>query len=224
MSDNRRIHAHRDNVLMAFTADQVAGLSGMSRGRLRYWEQTGTFQPTYVETHETGPYRRIYSFRDLVNLRAMARLRLEFDVELQELRNVTTYLKKHRDVPWSELAVRVYGKHLVFRDPETGQWMSAKPVGQLVFELAFADVRNESEREARRLMRRSEDQYGEISRNRNVMSNRWVFAGTRIPVDAVLAFHHKGYDRSHILAEYPSLVNEDINAALAFKEQHAAIA
>jgi uncharacterized protein (DUF433 family) len=224
MSDNSNMPPHRDNVLMAFTADQVARLSGITRSRLRYWEQTGTFWPTYVETHETGPYRRIYSFQDLVNLRAMARLRLDFDVELQELRNVTGYLRDHQDTPWSELAVRVYGKHLVFRDPATGQWMSAKPVGQLTFELAFVDVRNESERDARRLMRRSEDQHGKLSKNRNVTSNRWVFAGTRIPVDAVLAFLHEGYRRDQILAQYPTLVNEDIDAALTFEEQHAAIA
>src|SRR5699024_2162901 len=169
-----------------FTTDQVAKLAGISRGRLRYWEKTGTFQPTYVEAPDSGPFRRIYSFQDLVNLRALARLRIDFGVELEELRNVTTYLHDHRDTPWSELAVRVYGNHLVFRDPESEQWMSAKPVGQLAFEMEFIDVRNESEREARRLMRRSEDQYGAITRNRNVMSNRFVFAGTRIPVETVL--------------------------------------
>jgi len=224
MNDHKSITAHPKNLLMAFTAEQVARLSGISRGRLRYWEQTGTFQPTYVETHEDGPYRRIYSFQDLVNLRAMAKLRLDFDVELQELRNVTAYLKDHQNIPWSRLAVRVYGKHLVFRDPETGQWMSANPMGQLTFELEFEDVRNESERDARRLMERPAAHYGQIIRNRNVMSNQWVFEGTRIPVNAVLAYLHKGYDPDHILAEYPSLVSEDIDAAMVFEEQHTVIA
>jgi uncharacterized protein (DUF433 family) len=207
---------------MAFTTDQVARLAGVSRGRLRYWETTGTFQPTYVEAPDTGPYRRIYSFQDLVNLRAMARLRVDFSVPLHELRNVTHYLRKHQETPWSELAVRVYGNHLVFRDPDSGQWMTADPMGQMTFELAFEDVRNESERDARALLRRPQSQYGTIARNRNVMSNRWVFAGTRIPVDAVLAFHHQGYGRDRILTEYPSLVDEDIDAALVFEERHAA--
>ena len=213
---------HRDTVMMAFTTDQVARLAGISRGRLRYWQQTETFEPTYVEAPDTGPYRRIYSFRDLVNLRAMARLRIDFDVPLHELRNVTRYLRDHREIPWSELAVRVYGNHLVFRDPDSGQWMTADPMRQMTFELAFEDVRTESERDARALLRRPVDQYGQITRNRNVMSNRWVFAGTRIPVDAVLAFRHEGYSRERILAEYPTLVSEDIDAALAFEERHAA--
>lgn len=222
MSAMTASQSHRDTVTMAFTTDQVARLAGISRGRLRYWERTETFLPTYVEAPDTGPYRRIYSFQDLVNLRAIARLRVDFDVPLHELRNVTRYLRDHRDVPWSLLAVRVYGNHLVFRDPGSGQWMMAEPMGQLTFEMAFDDVRNESERDARALMRRSVDQHGQIIRNRNVMSNRWVFAGTRIPVAAVLAFHHEGYGRERILAEYPTLVGDDIDAALAFEERHAA--
>lgn len=36
-----------------------------------------------------------------------------------------------------------------------------------------------------------EDEAGEISRNGNVMSNRLVFAGTRISFDAVPAFHQR---------------------------------
>lgn len=215
---------HHDNVLMIFTTDQVARLAGISRGRLRYWEKTGTFEPTYIDSPYPGPYTRIYSFQDLVNLRAIARLRVDFGIELDELRNVTTYLRDHRDTPWSELAVRVYGTHLVFRDPESGQWISAKPIGQLTFEMEFLNVRNESEREARRLMRRSEDQYGVISRNRNVMSNRPVFAGTRIPVETVIRFYRAGYDRAEILDQYPTLVDADIDAALAFEEQHVATA
>jgi len=222
MTDNPRATPHRDSVTMAFTTDQVARLAGISRGRLRYWERTGTFEPTYVEARDSGPYRRIYSFQDLVNLRAIARLRVDFDVPLSELRSVTRYLREHRDSPWSELAVRVYGNHLVFRDPASGQWMTADPMGQLTFELAFEDVRNESERDARRLLNRSPEQHGQIKRNRNVMSNRWVFAGTRIPVYAVLDFHHAGYDRTRILAEYPTLSSEDIDAALVFAERHAA--
>jgi uncharacterized protein (DUF433 family) len=221
MSETSHGFTHRDNVLMAFTTDQVSRLAGISRRRLRYWEETGTFQAEYVEIRDSGPYRRIYSFQDLVNLRAIARLRVEFNVELDELRNVTTYLRSHPDTPWSELAVRVYDTHLVFRDPATGEWMTASPLGQLVFELAFEDVRNESERDARRLMERSPDQYGKITRNRNIMSNRWVFDGTRIPVDVVIAFHDRGYSRDDIRAEYPTLANEDIDAALAFWQQHA---
>lgn len=204
---------------MAFTAEQVSRLSGISQDRLRYWEKTETFEPSYVEKRDTGPYRRIYSFQDLVNLRAIARLRVRFDVPLQELRNVTSYLRNHQDTPWSQLAVRVYGQHLVFRDPGTGQWMTANPPGQLTFELQFTEIREESEREARKLMQRSASQYGKLSRHRDVMSNKWVIAGTRIPVEAIVSFHREEYTAEQILAEYPTLVAADVDAALEFFEE-----
>lgn len=88
--------------------------------------------------------------------------------------------------------------------------------------MEFVDIRNESEREARRLMRRSADHHGHITRNRNVMSNRHVFAGTRIPVETALGFLRAGYGRGEILDQYPTLVPADIDAALAFEGQHTA--
>ena len=224
MSSTTPIHLHQDGILMAFTAEQVSRLSGISPDRLRYWEKTETFEPFYVEQRKSGPFRKIYSFQDLVNLRAIARLRTSFGVPLKELRNVTAYLRNHRDTPWSRLAVRVYGRHLVFRDPMTNQWMVADPTGQLSFELEFADIREESEQEARKLMRRSPAHYGQVTKNRNVMSNQWVVAGTRIPVAAVVSFHREGYSKEQILAEYPTLVGEDIDAAIKFEEQTEATA
>ncbi len=219
-----RKQPHDDKIVMAFTAEQMARLSGILPGRLRYWEESGAFAPSYIEERSTGPFRRIYSFQDLVSLRAIARLRLSFGVSLKELRNVTDYLRDHGDVPWSRLAVRVYGRHLVFRDPDTCQWMAADPAGQFVFELEFADVREESEREAREFMKRSPVHHGKVTRSRNVMSNEWVLSGTRIPVAAVISFHHAGYTKDQILAEYPTLVAEDIAAAIAFEEQDQVVA
>lgn len=154
-----------------------------------------------------------------MNLRAIARLRTAFNVPLDELHSVTLYLRDYSDVAWSRLAVRVYGHHLVFRDPATNKWMAAAPAGQLSLELEFADVREESEREARRLMRRSSEHYGKVSRNRNVMSRQWVISGTRIPVSAILSFHEEGYTKADILKEYATLVEADIDAAIAFEEQ-----
>lgn len=215
---------HQDNVLMAFTTEQVARLAGITQDRLRYWEKSDVFEPTYVEKRESGPFRRIYSFQDLVNLRAIAELRVRHNVPLNEVRNVSAYLRDYRDTPWSRLAVRVYGRRLVFRDPRTGAWMAATPKGQLTFELELAVVREASERDARRLMRRAPDHYGKLSKSRNVMSNQWVISGTRIPVSAILSFHGAGYTNAEVLEEYPTLVEADIDAAIAFEEHPQASA
>lgn len=219
MSASLHTQSHQDNVLMAFTSEQMARLAGITQGRLRYWEKSDVFEPTYIEKRESGPFRRIYSFQDLVNLRAIAELRVQHKIPLHEVRNVTAYLRDYRDTPWSRLAVRVYGRHLVFRDPKTGTWMTANPKGQLTFEMEFAAVREASERDARQLMRRTPDHYGKLSRKRNVMSNQWVISGTRIPVSAILSFHEDGYTKAEILEEYPTLVEADVDAAITFEEQ-----
>jgi uncharacterized protein (DUF433 family) len=52
------------------------------------------------------------------------------------------------------------------------------------------------------------------------VAGRWEVPGE---VEAVRSFHHQeGYGRDQILAEYPSLVDADIDAALAFEERCAA--
>lgn len=210
------------SVLMAFTAQQLARLSRISERRIRYWEKTGVFRPDYIEKRERGPFRKIYSFRDLVSLRTLGLLRDRFDIQLDELRQASAYLHEHTEAPWSKLALRVYGSHLAFRDPNTNEWMTAAPVGQLLLTLEMSEVSRESETEARRSMERLPDHYGKIARNRNVMSNAWVVSGTRIPVEAILSLKDDGLSTEEIIEQYPSLVAADIEAAiLHVAEQHA---
>jgi uncharacterized protein (DUF433 family) len=47
-----------------------------------------------------------------------------------------------------------------------------------------------------------------------------VFAGTRVPVDSVLASLRKGIDRKRILDAYPSLTNEHLDAASVYVDVH----
>lgn len=212
------------SVLMAFTAQQIARLAGISLRQLRYWEQTDVFHPSYVEKRETGPFRRIYSYRDVVTLRTLARLRNDHSVSLHELRSVSAYIRGSSNAPWTNLAIRAYGNHIVFRDPKTGEWMSANPVGQLTWELELAEVGKESEREARKLMTRSAEHFGVITHNRYIMSNAWVISGTRIPVEAIVSLHNSGLSVAEIIEQYPSLVPEDVNAALDHAAQERSIA
>jgi uncharacterized protein (DUF433 family) len=45
-----------------------------------------------------------------------------------------------------------------------------------------------------------------------------VFAGTRVPVDTVVASLKKGIDRNRILGAYPSLTDEHLDAARVYSE------
>jgi DNA-binding transcriptional MerR regulator len=85
-----------------FTADQVCSLCGISARQLGYWNRTGFFKPRLAEG-ERRPFNRIYSFRDVVGLRTIGRLRNQYHVPLADLRRISDELKKTPDADWSRL-------------------------------------------------------------------------------------------------------------------------
>ena len=64
-----------------------------------------------------------------------------------------------------------------------------------------------------KLARRPE-QFGQVTRHRNVAHNRPVVAGTRIQVASIKAFNDEGYTVEQIIEEYPSLTSKDVEAVL----------
>src|SRR5262245_2436479 len=92
---------------MFFTTQQVQRLAGVSLRMLRYWEQTDVFSATYIDERTRVPYRRIYTFRDLVSLRTLAVLRRKYRVRLDELRKAGQFLRQRYDAPWAELTFGV---------------------------------------------------------------------------------------------------------------------
>jgi uncharacterized protein (DUF433 family) len=199
---------------LAFTGRQVEQLTGLSERVLRYWEQTGVFRATYVDDRPRRPYRRIFSFRDVVSLRTLAMLRREYRVELDELRRVGQYLSRFHEAPWAELRFRVAGRHVAFRDPETGEWVSGKPLGQRFVAFDLEEVRRTAEADAGELGRRRPEEIGQIVRHRHVVQNSWVVAGTRVPTSAIWNFHEAGFGLDRILQAYPRLTEEDVCRAL----------
>src|SRR5689334_7967186 len=89
---------------LAFSPDQVKAVSGLSTRQLRYWKDTGCFVPEYASRR--GP-AQIYSFRDVVGLYTVARLRKEYRFSLQELRPIGEYLHSHSSSPWASLGFYV---------------------------------------------------------------------------------------------------------------------
>jgi len=55
-----------------------------------------------------------------------------------------------------------------------------------------------------------------IQINPKVMIGKPVIKGTRIPVDLILKMLSQGISTEEILKEYPPLIREDIQAALAY--------
>jgi DNA-binding transcriptional MerR regulator len=202
------------SALLAFTTDHVQRLTGLSPRVLRYWEQTGVFRASYVGDHAGRPYRRLYTFRDVVSLRTLVLLRRQHRVDLDELRKVGRFLAEHADVPWAALRFRLAGRHVVFDDPEAGVPVTSKPLRQSVIPIELAEIARETEADAVRLRERLPEDVGRVTRHRYVNHNAWVIAGTRIPTSAIWTFHEAGYSTDAIIREYPQLRPCDVAAAI----------
>jgi uncharacterized protein (DUF433 family) len=209
----------QNSVISAFTEDHVERLTGISVHRLRYWDRTGFFRPSYGAENRRNPYSRIYSFMDVAALRVLSVLITQHNVPLQHLRQVSADLGAMDNSAWSRTTLYVFGKTVVFeedsRKVEAGS-------GQYVIGIPLEKIVSDTRRDVKVLSTRTDDQIGHIARHRFVSHNSPVVAGTRIPVTAIRHFAEDGYSVKQIMAEYPTLTEADIKAALEFEENKAA--
>jgi len=208
--------------LMAFTADNVCRLTGLSARQLGYWDKTGFFSPELLDDYKRRAFGRIYSFRDVVGLRTIAQLRNEHRIPLQELRRVGEWLLAHHETPWSSLRFALSGCRVVFADPVSGQYIEPRGAGQVVIEINLEPIATDMQRAAAGLRERTQEQIGKVTRNRYVVHNAWVVAGTRIPTAAIWSFHHAGRTVDQIIHEYPKLTTADVEAAIKHESERYA--
>jgi hypothetical protein len=178
---------------------------------LAYWEQTDVYYPSYEDDKPHRPYRRIYSFSDVVSLRTLATLRRKHNVKLDELRKTGQYLRHFDSAPWTR-RFWVQGGRVLFQHPSTAEIVDR--VGQTTYVFDVEQMRREIEVETERWNERDPGDIGQLARHRHVQRNQWVIKGTRIPTSAVWSFHLAGYDVSGIIREYPSLTVQDVESAL----------
>jgi uncharacterized protein (DUF433 family) len=209
-----------NTVVAAFSADQVAKLTGLTMRQLAYWDETGFFKPQHAAENRRSPYSRIYSFNDIVGLRTISVLKNGQGVSMKHLKETAARLSRYTKRPWSDVKLSVWNKEVTWIDPDIGVPASVVSGQGVLFELI--SVIEDMKRETERLRKRSSDEIGKVVRKRNIAQNRPVFAGTRVPVSAVLSFSEAGYSVDDILKEYPSLTREDIDAALREKAARTA--
>jgi len=204
-------------VVSAFTEDQVARLTGISLGQLRYWDRTDFFRPALGYENRRAAHSRIYSFRDIVCLKVVNAIRNDANVPLPRLRAAKEKLRHLGDDLWAKTTLYVLNRRIVFFNPETDRKEDVE-TGQIVLEIPLKVVSGDMEAAVRVLRRRDKGSIGRVERDRGVMSNQEVIAGTRIPVRSVKAFADAGYSIDAIQKEYPTLTERDIKAAI----KHAA--
>ncbi len=200
--------------ILVFTSPQVQRLTGLTAGRLDYWDRTGVYQPTYKDDRPHRAYRRVYTFRDVVGLRTLVELRDKFGVSLDELRKTGEHLKRYTDEPWSK-RFWVVNRRVLFQLPETESIVDRH--GQSSF-VDMGAIWSEIQQQTESWIHRDQSDSGKITRHRHVQHNKWVIKGTRIPTVTVWKFHKAGFNPEEIIQQYPTLTQEDIKAAIAHEE------
>ena len=206
-----------ENIISAFSEDHVERLTGVSKRQLQYWDRTGFFVPGLAEENRRLPYSRIYTFRDVVCLKVLNTLRNEVNVSLPHLREVKDALMHVGDDMWAKTTLYVLNRKVVIYNPEIDQL--EEPVsGQAILQIPLHIVQSDMNKAVSYLRERDAGTIGKIQQARGVANNKPVIAGTRIPVKAIKAYTQSGFTISQIREQYPSLTEEDIEAALAYGE------
>ena len=209
-------------IIAAFTEEQVERLTGLTVSRLRYWDRTKFFVPSYADANRRSAYSRVYSFKDVAALRTISVLRRQHNVPLQYLRKVGAQLCQLADDGWIKFSLYVLGKTVIFHDPESGHPREVTGHQYALPSVPLAVVFSDTKRDVADLARRPDDAVGKIEQNRYVSHNAAVVAGTRIPTSAIRRFKDAGYSVEGIIREYPDLTPRDVEAALAHEARAAA--
>jgi uncharacterized protein (DUF433 family) len=204
----------------AFFADWASQLTGLSSRRIKVWNRDGVLRAQWP--HDGRPSGPMFSFRDIVGLRALAVLRDERHVPLRDLRCIGPWLREHQESPLENLRIHVDGRQV--RLEETGSDGAATNGhgGDYSDTLELAAVAAELRERIEAARHRRPEDIGRVVRNRRIQGNVPILAGTRIPTSSVWSFHEAGYNVEQIIEQYPRLYPEDIQAAIDFERERRA--
>lgn len=199
---------------LAFTTKEAQRLAGLSLRQLQYWDETGFITPSVAARQGRG-WPRLYSFQDLVQLRIASQLRQR--LSLQALRRLKSALDV--DAPFASVRFGISpGGETAYLGP-TGAAEAARTPGQIIvtFDLPLEEIRADLTRRIGEIRARSH--VGEVARTRGIAGGKPVLRGTRITPESIVAMLEGGWDRQRVLAEFPDLVGDDIDAAIAWRQQ-----
>ena len=186
----------------------TTGLTALSARRLQYWDETDFIRPSVAARQGRG-WPRLYSFRDLVQLRVAAQLRNR--LSLQALRRLKAVLDA--DAPFATIRFALLpDDEVVYLGPE-GHYEAARRPGQIVleFDVPLLEILSTLEQDLERL--RARTGAGRLEKRRGVLGSQPVFAGTRIRPETVSRALGAGWSDRQILDEYPDLRQADIELA-----------
>lgn len=196
----------------ALADKRAAELAAISRQRLRYWEKTNLTTPDVERVISPRNVVRLYSLARVVELVVASELRRQ-GVSLQHIRRIIEHLRERGyEAPLREVRFALSGSRVMFQHVD-GSWEdSRRPFQGVMWQVVdLDDIRT---RIRGRLSRSSSDA-GVIEKRRKVQASKPVFRGTRVPVEAVEGYLKAGKSAREIMEAFPSLIEEDIEAAKA---------
>jgi len=178
------------------------------------WDAAGVFPPSVDREDDRGRPYYIYSFRDVVGLSILARLRQEHGIAPAELRRFGAWRTQRYREPWSSIRFAVSGKRVMFDESGAG----VPPCrGEPCREYDTLDFARQTAIDTHRLAERLPEEIGTVTRSRYVAFGKPMLAGTRILTTTIWNLTQAGYDTNAILERYPYLSPDDVEAALEFE-------
>ena len=102
---------------IGFSGTKTATVVGISYRQLDYWARTDLVRPSLVDAHGSGS-RRLYSYRDLLELRVIKSL-LAAGIKLESVRKAFTYLREHHVADIASATLVISGNDVLLCDGET---------------------------------------------------------------------------------------------------------
>ena len=196
-----------DDQLIGVSRSAAARVIGITERRLVAWNNRGLVYPSAVS--QIGR-RTIWTFslEDLVQGRVVRELE-DRGIHVRHIRHVVEAVRSSvHPRPLASLRWGVAG-HEVFVGYPDGSWVGDRHPNQqvLIETLDLKAIRGEARRAAQQ---RPKAAAGAVESRRGSLGSKEVFAGTRIPVAAVVEYVRRGASDRRILQGFPDLGTEDV--------------
>lgn len=201
---------HNDDALIGVSRSTAARVIGIAERRLAAWNDRGLVYPSLLTPLGS---RTIWTFslEDLVQGRVVKALEAR-GMHVRHIRRIVEAVRSSTHPrPLASLSWGVAGLEIFVGYPD-GSWVGDRQPTQhvLVEMLDLEEIRGDARRAAQQ---RQSEAIGTTESRRGALGSKEVFAGTRIPVAAVVEYLRRGATDQRILQGFPDLRAEDISLA-----------